>query len=90
MTYLGVIKAFHYCKEQDDVWYFPGGNEQVVHHDLSKIPARTSRRMLIIWEREYFHIVDSRRSGAWVPGIGVSTGGHRLFYHQTVFLRKSR
>lgn len=34
MSYPGVIKAFHYHELQDDVWYFPVGNAQVVLHDL--------------------------------------------------------
>lgn len=34
MTYPGVIKAFHYHKKQDDIWYFPFGHAQVVLHDL--------------------------------------------------------
>lgn len=34
MTYPGVIKAFHYHEHQDDIWYFPYGNVQVVLHDL--------------------------------------------------------
>lgn len=34
MSYPGVIKAFHYHKEQDDLWFFPVGNAQVVLHDL--------------------------------------------------------
>ncbi|WP_209125689.1 dTDP-4-dehydrorhamnose 3,5-epimerase family protein [Alkalihalobacillus sp. BA299] len=34
MSYPGVIKAFHYHDEQDDVWFFPSGNVQVVLHDL--------------------------------------------------------
>ncbi|MED4080642.1 dTDP-4-dehydrorhamnose 3,5-epimerase family protein [Halalkalibacterium halodurans] len=34
MSYPGVIKAFHYHDEQDDLWYFPSGNAQVVLHDL--------------------------------------------------------
>ncbi|WP_124727455.1 dTDP-4-dehydrorhamnose 3,5-epimerase family protein [Staphylospora marina] len=34
MTYPGVVKAFHYHEHQDDVWYFPVGNAQVVLHDL--------------------------------------------------------
>lgn len=34
MSYPGVIKAFHYHKEQDDLWFFPSGNVQVVLHDL--------------------------------------------------------
>ncbi|MDQ0255374.1 dTDP-4-dehydrorhamnose 3,5-epimerase [Evansella vedderi] len=34
MSYPGVIKAFHYHENQDDVWFFPVGNAQVVLHDL--------------------------------------------------------
>jgi len=30
----GVIKAFHYHKKQDDIWFFPAGNARVVLHDL--------------------------------------------------------
>lgn len=30
----GVIKAFHYHKKQDDIWFFPKGNARVVLHDL--------------------------------------------------------
>ncbi|WP_078430389.1 dTDP-4-dehydrorhamnose 3,5-epimerase family protein [Alkalihalobacterium alkalinitrilicum] len=36
MSYPGVIKAFHYHEEQDDLWFFPSGNAQVVLHDLRK------------------------------------------------------
>ncbi|WP_096199085.1 dTDP-4-dehydrorhamnose 3,5-epimerase family protein [Bacillus sp. FJAT-45350] len=34
MSYPGVIKAFHYHNYQDDLWFFPSGNAQVVLHDL--------------------------------------------------------
>lgn len=34
MSYPGVIKAFHYHELQDDIWYFPVGNAQVVLHDM--------------------------------------------------------
>ncbi len=34
LTYPGVIKAFHYHQRQDDLWFFPVGNAQVVLHDL--------------------------------------------------------
>ncbi|TLS37480.1 dTDP-4-dehydrorhamnose 3,5-epimerase family protein [Pseudalkalibacillus caeni] len=34
MSYPEVIKAFHYHEEQDDVWFFPSGNAQVVLHDI--------------------------------------------------------
>lgn len=33
-SYPGVIKAFHYHRHQDDLWFFPVGNAQVVLHDL--------------------------------------------------------
>lgn len=34
MSYPGVIKAFHYHDKQDDLWFFPSGNVQVVLYDL--------------------------------------------------------
>lgn len=34
LSYPGVIKAFHYHKKQDDLWFFPKGNAQVVLYDL--------------------------------------------------------
>ncbi len=33
-TYPGVIKAFHYHEQQDDLWYVASGMAQVVLHDL--------------------------------------------------------
>ncbi|GAB6172817.1 dTDP-4-dehydrorhamnose 3,5-epimerase family protein [Paradesulfitobacterium aromaticivorans] len=33
-SYPGVIKAFHYHERQDDLWFFPCGNAQVVLYDL--------------------------------------------------------
>ena len=34
LTYPGIIKAFHYHKKQDDLWFFPKGNAQVVLYDM--------------------------------------------------------
>lgn len=34
LSYPGVIKAFHYHKLQDDLWFFPKGNAQVVLYDM--------------------------------------------------------
>ncbi|WP_100404818.1 dTDP-4-dehydrorhamnose 3,5-epimerase family protein [Bacillus solitudinis] len=34
VSYPGIIKAFHYHDEQDDIWFFLAGNAQVVLHDL--------------------------------------------------------
>ncbi|TDF97560.1 dTDP-4-dehydrorhamnose 3,5-epimerase family protein [Paenibacillus piri] len=36
MSFPGVIKAFHYHRLQDDIWYFPSGHAQVVLHDMRK------------------------------------------------------
>ncbi|MFA5947399.1 MAG: dTDP-4-dehydrorhamnose 3,5-epimerase family protein [Candidatus Gracilibacteria bacterium] len=36
ITYPGVIKAFHYHKKQDDLWFVAGGMAQVVLYDLRK------------------------------------------------------
>ncbi len=33
-SYPGVVKAFHYHEKQDDLWFFPSGNAQVVLHDM--------------------------------------------------------
>lgn len=33
-TYPGVIKAFHWHKEQSDIWFVVSGNAQVVLYDL--------------------------------------------------------
>jgi dTDP-4-dehydrorhamnose 3,5-epimerase len=33
-SYPGVIKAFHYHEDQDDIWYFPQGHAQVVLYDM--------------------------------------------------------
>lgn len=33
-SYPDVIKAFHYHERQDDIWFFPVGNAQVVLYDL--------------------------------------------------------
>lgn len=32
-SYPGVIKAFHYHEKQDDIWFFPVGNAEVVLYD---------------------------------------------------------
>jgi dTDP-4-dehydrorhamnose 3,5-epimerase len=33
-AYPGIIKAFHYHEQQDDLWFFPVGNAQAVLYDL--------------------------------------------------------
>ena len=52
MAYPGVIKAFHYHKLQDDIWYFPYGNAQVVLHDL-RPASPTYRRTDVYYMGEH-------------------------------------
>ncbi|MDR7246578.1 dTDP-4-dehydrorhamnose 3,5-epimerase family protein [Priestia megaterium] len=42
-SYPGVIKAFHYHEEQDDIWFFPSGNAQVVLYDLRENSSTKGR-----------------------------------------------
>ncbi len=50
-TYPGVIKAFHYHKRQDDLWFFPVGHAQVVLHDLrSDSPSRGETQVFYMGE----------------------------------------
>jgi len=34
ITYAGVIKAFHWHKRQDDIWFVGAGTAQIVLHDI--------------------------------------------------------
>ena len=36
VTYPGVVKAFHYHKKQDDLWFVASGMAQVVLYDMRK------------------------------------------------------
>ncbi len=51
MSYPGVIKAFHYHQRQDDIWYFPFGNAQIVLHDMRRILRLPAARKPFIWEK---------------------------------------
>jgi dTDP-4-dehydrorhamnose 3,5-epimerase len=50
-TYPGVIKAFHYHELQDDLWFFPSGNAQVVLHDL-RVDSQTKGETNIFYMGE--------------------------------------
>lgn len=51
MTYPGVIKAFHWHKEQTDLWYVASGEARVVLHDL-RGDSPTFRRTQVIFAGE--------------------------------------
>ncbi|MBI4975459.1 dTDP-4-dehydrorhamnose 3,5-epimerase family protein [Candidatus Peregrinibacteria bacterium] len=51
VTYPGVIKAFHYHKKQDDLWFVASGMAQVVLHDLRK-DSKTYKETQVIYAGE--------------------------------------
>ena len=52
MSYPGVIKAFHYHENQDDLWFFPSGNAQVVLYDLREDSATNGKYRCILYGEE--------------------------------------
>lgn len=47
VTYPGVIKAFHWHKKQDDLWYAVSGDARVVLHDLREKSKTSGETMEI-------------------------------------------
>jgi dTDP-4-dehydrorhamnose 3,5-epimerase len=62
----GVIKAFHYHERQDDLWFFPVGEAQVVLHDLR--PDSPTRGITNV-----FYMGESHASLLVIP-VGVAHG----------------
>lgn len=56
LTYPGVIKAFHYHKMQDDVWFFAKGNAQVVLYDVRE-DSPTYKKTNVFYMGEYNPII---------------------------------
>ncbi|MEW6397733.1 MAG: dTDP-4-dehydrorhamnose 3,5-epimerase family protein [Bacillota bacterium] len=69
-TYPGVIKAFHYHEKQDDVWFFPVGNAQVVLHDIRQ-NSETYR------ETNVFYMGEDNPTVLFIPA-GVAHGYRTL------------
>ncbi|MFE5320244.1 dTDP-4-dehydrorhamnose 3,5-epimerase family protein [Paenibacillus sp. NPDC056579] len=66
MSYPGVIKAFHYHKKQDDIWFFPAGSAQVVLHDMR--PDSPTYR-----QTDVYYMGDNNRYLLFIPR-GVAHG----------------
>lgn len=81
-TYPGVIKAFHWHRYQDDLWYVADGMVRVVLHDLRE-DSPTHRQTQVIFAGEDNPVL------IYIP-VGVAHGyqvlGNKpalLFYHVT-------
>jgi dTDP-4-dehydrorhamnose 3,5-epimerase len=82
MTYPGVVKAFHYHRLQDDLWFVAAGMAQVVLYDLRE-DSPTYRQTNV------FYLGEDNRQLLVIP-VGVAHGyrvlGTKpvlLFYHTT-------
>ena len=68
MTYPGVIKAFHYNRFQDDYWFFPVGEAQVVLYDL-RDNSETKGKTQVVYMGETNPVL-VRIPLAWPTAIG--------------------
>lgn len=78
MSYPDVIKAFHYHEKQDDIWFFPKGNAQVVLHDLRKDSPTYN-------ETQVFYMGEENQSILLIP-IGVAHGYRVLGQEPAIIL----
>lgn len=72
-TYPGVIKAFHYHEKQDDLWYFPVGNAQVVVYD--------TREDSPTYKQTEVYYMGEDNPGALLIPVGVAHG-YRVLGHK--------
>jgi dTDP-4-dehydrorhamnose 3,5-epimerase len=84
VAYPGTIKAFHWHRRQDDLWFVAGGMAQVVLYDLRE-DSPTYR------QTDVFYLGDHNRALLRIP-TGVAHGyrvlGNEptlLFYHTTEY-----
>jgi dTDP-4-dehydrorhamnose 3,5-epimerase len=67
VTYPGIIKAFHWHKKQDDLWYAVSGNAKVVLYDLRK-DSKTFKQTQVIC------VGDNAESQLIMIPVGVAHG----------------
>lgn len=82
LAYPGVIKAFHWHKEQDDVWFFSSGMAQIVLYDLRPFSS-TYKQTQVIFAGEQNHCLVLIPKGV---AHGYKVIGDKpavLFYHTT-------
>ena len=85
VAYPGTIKAFHWHKKQDDLWFIASGKAEIVLHDLREDSTTKGETQTIITEGE------KNPQLVLIP-VGVAHGykalGDKpvlLFYHTTEF-----
>jgi len=82
VAYPGTIKAFHWHKHQDDLWFVAAGKALVVLYDLRKNSSTFQRTQTIIAGEDDYKLIVIPRGVAH----GYKVLGRRpvlLFYHTT-------
>jgi len=88
-TYPGIIKAFHWHKKQDDLWYVACGMAQIVLHDLRK-DSKTYKETQVIYAGEENPVLVLIPTGV---AHGYRVLGNKpvlLFYHTTESYNKDK
>ncbi len=80
ISYPGVIKAFHWHRRQDDIWFVSSGMAQIVLHDIREGSATRGRTQVIYaGERDPVAIFIPRGVAHGYRVLGSDPLG--LFYH---------
>ena len=88
MSYPGVIKAFHWHRRQDDLWFVATGNALVALYDLREdSPTRGVTQSLITGEQDPLLIVIPAGVAHGYKVLGDKPVG--LFYHTTESYQRS-
>ncbi len=82
MSYPGIIKAFHWHRRQDDLWFVAAGSALVVLHDLREgSPTRGETQSLITGEQDPALVLIPAGVAHGYKVLGDRPLG--LFYHTT-------
>ena len=82
IAYPGIIKAFHWHRQQFDIWFFTSGSAQVVLHDLrEKSKTRGQTQVVYMGERNPVALLIPPEVAHGYRVLGDKPAG--LIYHTT-------
>lgn len=80
LTHPGIVKAFHWHKKQDDLWFIASGMAQIVLHDLRK-KSKTYKETQVIFAGDENRVLIKIPSGVAHGYKVIGTRPAMLFYH---------
>jgi len=82
VSFPGIIKAFHYHKKQDDLWFCPFGNIQIVLFDMREgSPTYKQRQVIFAGENNFILVLIPAGVAHGYNVLGKEKAG--LFYTTT-------